>query len=1302
MKTAFLTRLASGFIAALVLLGLGGCGGGGGDAGSSPFGPGNKAPTLTMALSSSQVTANTPVTVTATVRDGNGQPVSGIVVTLSVTRPELGVLNATTVLTDAQGEAKAVLSASSTGLNGADDLNASATVAGTPVSARAGFSVSGALPTISTSVESTTLSGSRGPVRVSAVLRDAAGRLMPGQIVNFSSVGGKVRLSQVSALTDAQGVATTTAVPADPTTGSADTVLASATVAGRDVQSLVNVQIVAEPAPPTRAASLTLALSSPELTALTPTVVTTTVRDANGLPVPGIVVRVATTRVDLATLSASSVLTDAQGVGRLTISPVNSGVTGADDLNASATLGTTALSARVGFSVPGSTATINASIDSTTIRGSTGPVRFTAQVRNASGLSVAGQVVNFSSPGNVVRFNPVSALTDATGVATTSVSPVDATLGAADTVLATTSIDGRTLQSQVNVQVIGEAAVAPRTATVALAVSSTEVTAAAPATVTATVRDASGLPVAGVVVGLSTARTGLAQLSAPSVLTDANGQGRVTLSTAGGGLTGADDVVGTATVGAAAVVGRIGFNVTGSVPTLQAVVDSATLRASVGPVRFTAVVRNAQGQAVSGQLVTFASSTGAVRISPSTALSDSTGTAVTFVQPADAASGLADTLVASATVSGRTVQSSVGVQVVAEEPSIALTVTPSQGIGSGSPATVQAVVRDAAGTLLPNAIVSFSTQGALGTFSAATAATASGTGTASVVLRPATATSTGADLVRASVTVAGVTRTAQQVVQFVQAAVPSAPTIVLSLNASTVTPQQPASVSLQLLDGLQQPVAGAVVSLRTGRTNLATVSAASVLTNAQGQATATLSSAASGVAGADELIAIATLAGATVQSTVGFTVSAAAPTLQLALQPDTALRASSNPPATLTATLRDAAGQPQAGQLVRFEGVNNLTLLGAPSAVTNGSGVASVTVRPANPQNNGAEVLRASATLAGRELQATKSVDLVRESPSVELVFTGSSTATVAAPAGLRAVVRDLRGAVVPNTIVRFSTQGTLGTFNVTSVATAADGSATTFVSPATAATTGADTVVATATVDGVSVSGTQVVQFAASGTGSASLSLSLSSTSISSASPATVTATLTDSRGTPVAGQVVSFSVVRNLARTNVGTSLTDAAGVATVVLSPTSPTGAGADEVTATVSLGGSTLTDTKGFQINATSVTLSFTALPPGFTLAEYGQTTLTLGVTGASVGAPVNLSITSSCASQGRATISPSTLTATTTSVALQYRDNGCGTLLPDLTDVIQAVVVVRPMPLRCRCRCRVPVCRAWASSRPTRR
>ena len=158
---------------------------------------------------------------------------------------------------------------------------------------------------------------------------------------------------------------------------------------------------------------------------------------------------------------------------------------------------------------------------------------------------------------------------------------------------------------------------------------------------------------------------------------------------------------------------------------------------------------------------------------------------------------------------------------------------------------------------------------------------------------------------------------------------------------------------------------------------------------------------------------------------------------------------------------------------------------------------------------------------------------------------------------------------------------------------------------------------------------------------------------------------------GAAVAGEVVTFTVVRGLAKTNVATALTDANGRAVVVLSPTSSTTAGADEVSAAASYAGTTLQSTKGFQIQATNVTLTaFTSAVAA--LGAYGQTTLTVGISGAAVGSPVNISVTSSCVSQGKATLSPATFIATTATVALQYKDNGCGALQTE--DKLQASIV----------------------------
>lgn len=184
-------------------------------------------------------------------------------------------------------------------------------------------------------------------------------------------------------------------------------------------------------------------------------------------------------------------------------------------------------------------------------------------------------------------------------------------------------------------------------------------------------------------------------------------------------------------------------------------------------------------------------------------------------------------------------------------------------------------------------------------------------------------------------------------------------------------------------------------------------------------------------------------------------------------------------------------------------------------------------------------------------------------------------------------------------------------------------------------------------------------------------LTLTASNSTVSSASPAQITAVLKDAKGNPVAGQVVTFKVVRSLAVTGVSTALTNASGEASTTVSPASSTSKGADEVTASVTYGGKVLEQTRGFQFNATDITLSFAALSSGFTLSAYGQTSLVLNATGASVGSPVSVTLTSACVALGKATISPATATMTSGSLTVQYLDNGCGALRA--SDIVQASV-----------------------------
>jgi hypothetical protein len=494
------------------------------------------------------------------------------------------------------------------------------------------------------------------------------------------------------------------------------------------------------------------------------------------------------------------------------------------------------------------------------------------------------------------------------------------------------------------------------------------------------------------------------------------------------------------------------------------------------------------------------------------------------------------------------------------------------------------------------------------------------------------------------------------------------PKISVQLSSTTVTSASPATITATVLDSSGNPVANGVVALSTLRGNLATLSAASVLTNNQGVATATLSSAASGIQGADQVVAAATVNSVQIQSSAGFAVTAQAPTIGIT-QPAAPLTYSTAP-LTLSALVRDASGAVLANQLVGFAAANGLVKLSVITALTNSSGIASVSVNPLTPSTSGAEIITASATVGTQSIQALASVQINAQAPSLT-ASVSSSAITATNPATLSVVAKDLTGAVLPNTVVTFSSQAGLAAFTPATQLTDANGRASTVVSPKTASSAGADTVTATITVQGIAASAPTVVQFASTlPSGTPSLSLALSTTSVSAASPANVTATLLDAQGKGVASQVVTFKVIRGLASTNIATALTNTNGVAVVVMSPTNASSAGADEITASVSYAGVALQQTQGFQVQATPVVLGALTADVA-SLSAYGQTTLKLAVTGVSVTSPVSISFTSSCVALGKATLSPATVTATSSPIAIQFRDNGCGAL--QLSDQIQAVV-----------------------------
>lgn len=177
---------------------------------------------------------------------------------------------------------------------------------------------------------------------------------------------------------------------------------------------------------------------------------------------------------------------------------------------------------------------------------------------------------------------------------------------------------------------------------------------------------------------------------------------------------------------------------------------------------------------------------------------------------------------------------------------------------------------------------------------------------------------------------------------------------------------------------------------------------------------------------------------------------------------------------------------------------------------------------------------------------------------------------------------------------------------------------------------------------------------------GSASMTLGLSSTTVTANNPAVASVTLKDANGVVVPNVVVAFSTTGGLGAFSSNTALTNAQGVATVILSPVKSSTSGADYVQASATVNGTQLTQTAGFSITATNVGISsFTSDLGTAKLSAYGQANLTVNLSGVSSGTPVALSITSLCASKSKATITPASVTTSNATASFTYKDVQCG-------------------------------------------
>ena len=349
-------------------------------------------------------------TITAAVLDGNGNPVSGEVLTFSFAQRGSGTpsLSATTVATDINGLARVTYTAGANA--GADIVTATASnaVAAAGLS-RATITVASNAVVVGSILASTSkgsITVSTGTAQISAVVKDVSGVVLAGQTVTFVASSGSLTAS--SAVTDTNGIATTSLVAG----ASVLTSTVSASVGG--YTSNVSVAFTAGAANTVAVSTAPAAIKIAGTSTFSALVV-----DANSNPVAGETVTFAITvkGSGLPTLGSQTAVTSANG---LAVVSYTAGASAGTD-----TITATTSNAKVGsasITSAANTTVVNNVLLSTgaasiATGGSTTFVR--AKVTDIDGLAAVGISVNFTTSAGTLTggLTSVTVVTDNTGTA---------------------------------------------------------------------------------------------------------------------------------------------------------------------------------------------------------------------------------------------------------------------------------------------------------------------------------------------------------------------------------------------------------------------------------------------------------------------------------------------------------------------------------------------------------------------------------------------------------------------------------------------------------------------------------------------------------------------------------------------------------------------------------------------------------------------------------------------------------------------------------------------------------------------
>jgi protocatechuate 3,4-dioxygenase beta subunit len=262
---------------------------------------------------------------------------------------------------------------------------------------------------------------------------------------------------------------------------------------------------------------------------------------------------------------------------------------------------------------------------------------------------------------------------------------------------------------------------------------------------------------------------------------------------------------------------------------------------------------------------------------------------------------------------------------------------------------------------------------------------------------------------------------------------PSLSTSTLSANPTQLTVNGTTTLTVTVRDQYGNPIAGQTVSLSSSGSTVGFLPrGGSGTTDASGVFTATYRSTSSGTK-----TVTASFAGLSLNTTVTFLAGAPSVSRSSMVVSPTTVTANGTSTTSLTVTVRDAYGNPVAGQAVNLSATGTGNTLQPASGTTNASGVFTATL-----SSTKAETKTVTATFSGSSI--TKMVTFVIGSPASSTSSIIASPSTVAADGTstttLTVTVEDVSGNPVAGQAVTLSSSGSANVFAPASGTTSASG----------------------------------------------------------------------------------------------------------------------------------------------------------------------------------------------------------------------------------------------------------------------